>query len=270
MKKLLLFSILCSAVLLVNAQTSNKPDIPLVRLYFHEKIDSTQKFIEKYDGKPDGIFNPSDNDDLNNRLNAALIQQVDDLQNEIEASKLTGNNDKIKYLRGLNECLQRFLNGYRFQTIKSPALIEIVSGFKQCMDLDVKKESILPVIKGVSYDAGEILVNSVSFSGNDGIDAAKDLLVLKICNEHPERMMMVLSRHPDLPFVDSLVVLAARRQPDELYTYAAAYNKFAKRIRSNPDSLVQLISKLSQMSSGRLYFPFLDNLTSGKISFDDI
>ena len=69
------------------------------------------------------------------------------MQNEIEASKLTENNDKIKYLRGLNECLQKFLVGYRFQTIKSPALIEIISGYKQCMDLNVKKESILPVIQ---------------------------------------------------------------------------------------------------------------------------
>jgi hypothetical protein len=270
MKKFFLFFILYPAFLSLNAQNSNKPDIPLVRLYFHEKIDSTQKLIEKYDGKPDEKFTPSDDDDLNNRLNNALTQQVDDLQNEIEASKLTENNDKIKYLRGLNECLQKFLVGYRFQTIKSPVLIEIISGYKQCMELDLKKESILPVIKTMSYDAGDILVNSVSFTGNEGIDASKELLVLKVCNEHPEKMMMVLSQHPDLPFVDSLVTLAARRQPDELYTYAAASNKLAQRIRSNPDSLVQLISRLSQMSSGRLYFPFLDNLISGKISFDDI
>ena len=74
----------------------------------------------------------------------------------------------------------------------------------------------------MSYDAGDILVNSVSFADNEGIDASKDLLVLKVCNEHPEKMMMVLSQHPDLPYVDSLVTLAARRQPDELYTYAAA------------------------------------------------
>ncbi|HVX26689.1 MAG TPA: hypothetical protein VHB70_10125 [Parafilimonas sp.] len=270
MKKLFLFFFLYSAFCSVNAQSFTKSDIPLVRLYFHEKIDSTQKQIAKYDGIPDSLFTPSDNDDLNKRINDALTVQVDDLQNEIEASKLSENNDKIRYLRGLNECLQRFLNGYRFQTIKSPALIEIVSGYKKCLELDEKKESILPVIKTLSYDAGDILVNSVSFDGNEGIDASKDVLVLKVCHDHPERMMMVLSQHPDMPFVDSLVVVAARRQPDELYTYAAAYDKLAQRIRSNPDSLVQLISKLSQMPSGRLYFPFLDNLMSGKVTFDDI
>ncbi len=162
-----------------------------------------------------------------------LTGQVDDLQNGIEASKLTENNDKIKYLRGLNECLERFLNAYRFQTIKSPALLEIVSGYKQCMALEIKKESIFPVIKNLSYDAGNILVNSVSFADNEGLEDSKNILVLKVCHEHPEKMMMVLSQHPDLPYVDSLVVLSARKQPDNLYTYAAAYNKLAQRIRSN-------------------------------------
>ncbi len=37
-----------------------------------------------------------------------------------------------------------------------------------------------------------------------------------------------------------------------------------------PDSLVQLISKLSQMREGRMYFPFLDNLTKGKTTFDEV
>ena len=195
MKKFLLSFIFCPAVLFVNAQNSNKADIPLVRLYFHEKIDSTQKLIEKFDGTPDGAFAPSDNADLNNRLNNALTRQVDDLQNDIEASKLTENNDKIKYLRGLNECLERFLTAYRFQTIKTPVLLEIVSGYKKCMELEIKKESIFPVIKNLSYDAGNILVNSVSFADNEGLEESKDVLVLKVCHDHPEKMMMVLSQH---------------------------------------------------------------------------
>jgi hypothetical protein len=41
-----------SAVLVTRAQSSNKQDIPLVRMYFHEKIDSTQILITRYDGKP--------------------------------------------------------------------------------------------------------------------------------------------------------------------------------------------------------------------------
>ncbi len=270
MKIFLLLLFIYPAALLVNAQSAAKSDIPLVRLYFHEKIDSTQKTIDKYDGLYDTLFMPSDNDALNQRINNAVSVQVDSLQNYIEASKLSENNDKIRYLRGLNECLESFLRGYRLQEIKSPAIIDIITGFKQCLMLDEKKQSIEPVIQGLSYDAGNVIVNSVSFSGNDGIQASKDLLVLKLCNEHPEQIMKVLGAHPDLVYADSLIVVSAHRDPDELYTYAAASNRLAQRIQSNPDSLVQLISRVSKMSSGRLYFPFLDNLISGKISFDDV
>jgi len=252
------------------AQSSNKPDIPLVRLYFHEKIDSTQKQIKKYDGKDDDVFKPSDNDDLNNRINDALTTQVDALQVEIEQSKKTENNDKIRYLRGLNECLEKFLAAYRYQYIKSPALIDVVTGFKNCMALDEKKQSIVSEIQKYSFDVGDILVGSVSFSDNESIEECKDLLLLKECGEHPERIMKVLSKHPDLSYADSLIKVAARTQPDELYTYAAASNKLADRIHDNPDSLVQLIARVSKMTTGRMFFPFLDNLYAHKISFDEV
>ena len=161
MKKIYsLVFIICCFINFAVAQSSNKPGIPLVRMYFHEKIDSTQKQIKKYDGKEDDFFKPSDNDDLNNRINDALTTQVDALQTEIEESKRTDNNQKIRYLRGLNECLQKFLTGYRYQVIKSPALIDIVAGFKNCLALDEKKESIFPEIQKYSFDVGDILVNS--------------------------------------------------------------------------------------------------------------
>ncbi len=252
------------------AQSANKPGVPLVRMYFHEKIDSTQKIIEKYDGKPDEFFKPADNDDLNNRINDALTAQVDALQDAIEASKLSDNNDKIGYLRGLNECLQRFLSGYRRQTLKPSVLIEVISGFKNCMALDERKESIFPEIKKHSFDAGDILVNSYSFNNNEGIEDSKNFLLMKVCSDHPERTMSVLSQHPDLPYADSLIVISAHKRPDDVYTYAAAYNKLAERIRNNPDSLVQLIVRVSKMSEGRMYFPFLDNLYRNKISFEDV
>src|SRR5205809_1357222 len=116
MKKVYLFIVFIYGIMsFTAAQSSSKPEIPLVRLYFHEKIDSTQKQIEKYDGTPDSKFRPSDNDELNNRINDALTTQVDALQTSIEESKQADNNDKIRYLRGLNECLQKFLVGYRYQ-----------------------------------------------------------------------------------------------------------------------------------------------------------
>jgi hypothetical protein len=252
------------------AQSAARPDIPLVRVYFHEKIDSTQKLIRKLDGKNDEFFKPADNEDLNNRLDKALTERVDSIQDAIESSKIADNNDKIRYLRGLNEALQRFYIGFKYQTVKSPVLLEVVSGYKNCMVLDQKKQSIFPEIKRHSYDAGDILVNGYAFNNNEGLQASKDFLTLKVCHEHPDRMMTILSKNPDFPYTDSLIVVAAHTRPDDLYTYAAAYNKFAERIRNSPDSLVQLIVRISKMPTGRMFFPFLDNLSKNKISFDEV
>lgn len=252
------------------AQSFNKADIPLARMYFHDKIDTTQKIINKWDGTPDNMFRPSENDELNDRINDATNNQVDQLQDYIEQSKLSDNNGKIRYLRGLNECLQRFLSGYKYQSLKSTVIIELIAGFKTCMLLDEKKESIFSEIQKHSFDAANILVNCYGFNGNEGLDESQDFLIMKECSDHPERMMQVLSKHPDLSYADSLIVVAAYKRPDDLYTYAAASNKLAERIANNPDSLVQLIARISKMSQGRMYFPFLDNLIAHKINFDEV
>jgi len=271
MKKFLLsVSLMFGIICCVTAQSSAKQDIPLGRMLFHEKIDTTQKLIEKLDGKPGNTFRPSDNEELNNRINDALTVQVDAIQDYIEASKLSGNNDKLRYLRGLNECLQRFLSGYKYQTIKLPVLNELVTGFKNCLKLDEKKESIYPEIVTHSYDAANILVNCYSFNDNEGVAQSKDIVLLKNCSEHPGKTMSILSQHPDLSYADSLIVVAAHKSPDDVYTYAAASNKLAARIAANPDSLVQLIVRVSKMTQGRMYFPFLDNLIAHKISFEDV
>ena len=68
MRRFFLSVLIFSAAIVVNAQSYNKPDIPLVRAYFHEKIDSTQKLIEKVDGVYDSVFKPSDNSDLKQPL----------------------------------------------------------------------------------------------------------------------------------------------------------------------------------------------------------
>ncbi len=271
MKKIYLSIIfICGFISLVVAQSASKPDIPMTRIYFHDKVDTTQKQIERFDSRGDDMFKPTDNDELNARINDALTTQVDALQTAIEESKLNDNNDKIRYLRGLNECLEKFFIGYKYQKVKPAVLIEVITGFKNCLELDQKKESIFPEIQTHSYDGGDILVNCYSFKDNEGIGQSKDFLVLKDCIDHPEQLMIVLNQHPDLSYADSLIVVAAHKMPDELYTYASASNKLAERIHNSPDSLVQLIVRISGMSSGRLYFPFLDNLSAHKISFEDI
>ncbi|HEX6916407.1 MAG TPA: hypothetical protein VF145_14255, partial [Chitinophagaceae bacterium] len=50
----------------------------------------------------------------------------------------------------------------------------------------------------------------------------------------------------------------------------SAGNAFARKILNNPDSLVKVISRMATMRTGRLYFPFLDELYRGNLTFDSV
>ena len=74
----------------------------------------------------------------------------------------------------------------------------------------------------------------------------------------------------DLPFEDSLIVVAGHYNIGQLYDFAAASNELGAHIRNSKDSLVHTVAQLANSKSGQLYFPFLDNLVKGKITVEDI
>ncbi len=79
-----------------------------------------------------------------------------------------------------------------------------------------------------------------------------------------DKIMQSLSRNPYSPTADSMIKYVARIDPDKIYTYAAAGNNLSYKIRSSNDPLVRVIAKLSTMKTGRMFFPFLDDLYTGK------
>src|SRR5690606_29619936 len=97
------------------------------------------------------------------------------------------------------------------------------------------------------------------------------LLIKKYVTLYPDQILQTLVENPGLPFLDSLVKVAAYNNPRQLYDYAAANNRLGFAIRKVDDPLVKTVSKMATSGgSGQLYFPFLDNIISGKISFQDI
>ncbi len=253
------------------AQPTNKTsEIPLVRSYFHDKINETQLRIFKADWINDSLFTPTTNHELNAKLTYAVINTVDSIQTLIEANKQTDNNFKIKLLRGLNECLQSYITEYRYRKIKPVILIDLLTAYAEALKLDSDNESIEPVISKYSYEVDDILLHCVAFSTNAGIEASNNTVLLKYFQDDARKGIMALSKHPEYSSADSLIVVIAHRYPDELYTYAAAYNAFSNKINSNPDSLVQIICRMSKMKSGRQYFPFLDDIYRGKTTFEQI
>lgn len=251
------------------SQTINQ-DIPLVRKFFHDKIQESQNFLMQADWKNDSLFAPTDYEPLNKKLHHAVTKTVDSIQSIIEANEQTESNDKIKYLRGLNECLQSYAIGFRTKELKPSIIIELLAAFKEALRLDSHGLSIEPVIIAHSYNVNNILLKSVSFSFNPGLYESNNINLVKLYQEYPEKSLVTISKNYDYPVVDSLIVAIARQHPDGLYTYAASYNAFSKKIKNNPDSLVQIISRMSTMKSGRQYFPFLDDIYTGRLTFTQI
>ncbi|MBS1729960.1 MAG: hypothetical protein JSS67_04190 [Bacteroidetes bacterium] len=270
MKKITLLFLFIPLCFYSKAQQGNNQDIPPMRQYFHEMIDATQKLILASDGNADELFTPTQSDSLNNLLTNSLIQGVDDIQTGIEKNDALDNNLKIKFLRGLNEALSIYLREFRNREIKAIVLVKLVPAFNENIGPQIRGESIEMNIASYPYDVGNILLKSVAFSDNAGIAQCRDIVLLKYCNLHPDKAMNMLSEEPDARFADSLIVAIARRSPENIYTFAAASNALARKIQNNPDTLVQIIVKMSQSKSGRQFFPFLDNIYKGKITMGDI
>jgi len=117
---------------------------------------------------------------------------------------------------------------------------------------------------------GNILINNFCLKTNQGVPNAKDLLVWKYCQFYPDQILNILSKQPQNIFADTLIIQAAFRDPEKLYNFAAASNPLGRKIQSVNHSLVKIIGQLSLTKTGRMYFPFLDQLYHGKYSIDDI
>ncbi len=251
-------------------QAITVPEIPLMRKKFHDDIDKSQRDILKLDGKDDGQVTLSPNEETNMQITYAVTNRVDNLQNTIELDSTLDANNKIKYLRGLNDVLSGFINDYRYKKIKSAAFPDLLTAYTDAMRLERNNQPFTPVIERNSMEIGNILVRSFAFAKNAGQQEARDLLVVKDCQRNPTKILPILTQHPDLPYADSLIATAARRNQEELYNYAAAYNALGNRIQKNKDPLVSIIAKMARMKTGRQYFPFLDDLYKGRKTFEQI
>ncbi len=73
------------------------------------------------------------------------------------------------------------------------------------------------------------------------------------------------------PFADTLVIDAFNNSPTQLYSYAQSGNsKQGKLIRRIDDNRIKTVVKLSTQNRALFYFPFLDDLISGKQTIESI
>ena len=243
------------------------------RAFFHYKLDEAQKALLAKDGVADEAITIDKDPEVNLQLTYQATTHIDNLQKQMELDTLLASNDKVAGLRGLAVLLENFGNQLaagRMRWVQFPALI---GSFDDAMQLQLKGKSILPAIKNEKYIISNLIANNIAFTTNPGLQLVRQNLFLANLAENPQLLVKELARSSNYSFTDSLISVAARRMPEELFSYAQARQtllgqKIARVAETDP--LVKLLVKLSGQNSGQMYFPFLDRMNSGELSRDDV
>jgi hypothetical protein len=275
------YSILLTGLLAVAIGSSAQADASVFinfkpefrRLINHEAIDKEQKTLLAADGKMDNEFVVSTNDNINFLLTRMLVKggAIDELRYNIETDSVFDHRLKVNYLTGLSNMLRYVRQNWQSRKVNITQLPTIVKAYETSMERDRHGESIEPIVRSLSYDAGVALLEANIFDRNPGYKSSRDFLLLEYCTLHPSRTFVTLKNNPNVYFADSLVKAVAKKYPAQLYTYAQANNKLGSIIRNiQDDEFVKAVVRMSKSKSGQQYFPFLDNIVKGKMTFEEI
>lgn len=200
----------------------------------------------------------------------SLTTEVDQLQSSIELDSTLDHRLKVKYLRGLEDVLKFFIAGWEQKQYGPSLAPSTIQSFQEAAIADQKGWSIREVIRKSPYYVSNILVKSSAFVENPGLRESELIVFRKYCEKFPDEILPKLRTNPDVPFADSLIKVAAYRDPRKLYDYAAAGNRLGTKIRQLEDPLVRTVSRLATSRSGQLYFPFLDLLYRDQVTLEQI
>jgi hypothetical protein len=258
-------------VLAVFAQPEIKmPPIPASHELHHEVITNSLNAIAKLNRKTDTLFPVTGTKVLDQSINRSIRLRVNNMRAQVELNDRLNDNGKFKWLRGINEMLTGFMSAYRARGVSATHLPPLVKAYEDAMKAALADNSIFDVIASNEPEIGNILIDNFALKDNEGIPAAKDVIVLKMCQRNPKDILKILTKYPNNRFADSLIIKAAFRNQEELYNYAAAPTALARKIQSVNHPLVKIIGRLAVTKTGRMYFPFLDNLYNNKLTIDSI
>ena len=244
--------------------------VPIQRQLFHERIKQEQNALDWADGKQDRLIKVSSNDEINHAVTAVMLQRIDQLQDSIELNtKIASNNEKVRYLSYIENLVRAYRNGWRLKQLNPVYAVQLVSGFEKTMNANIDNSSMAPYIEALPYEAGKIITDI--FKDNNGIAASKKILFLKYSILYPGKIIQNIIPYVDEPFADSMVAVCARFNPSAVYTASQAGGTvIGKLIQRNNSPVVKMILEISKTSGSLKYFPFLDDLVSGKKTIDDI
>jgi len=251
------------------AAQSDTSKIPIGRQIFHDHIKEEQRLADKADGRLDGLIKVSANSDVNLQVTDAIFRKINVLRNDIEIDSISTNNDKVRYLRYVEDLLKDYILGWKTHKINPTIAPALVENFDEILKATIKGESMTPLIKDAPYEVGAI--NASIFIDNPGYNESKIALFRKFCKLYPDKILQNLAPFVDQPFADSLIIDAFNNSPSQLYTFAqSAHSPQGRLIRQIDDPRIKMVVKLSTQNRALFYFPFLDDLISGKKTIAEI
>ena len=262
--------IFCFCVPLFSLAGDDTTNIPLNRQVFHDKIKDEQRRADKVDGRIDGLLKVSPNNEVNLQVTDAIIRKINIIRNNIENdSALPTNNDKVRSLRYVENLLKAFIEDWKLHKISPTLAPVLVDNFSEILQANIKGENMAPLVQNVPYEVGTI--TSEIFNDNSGYRESQIVLFRKFCKLYPDRILSYLGPYVNEPFADTLVIDAFNNNPSQLYSFAQSSNsKQGKLIRKINDPRIQTVVKLSTLNRALFYFPFLDDLISGKQTIANI
>lgn len=265
----LLFGLmLCEAALA--QQRLEMPPIPQMRQLFHDKIITAQKAIVQLNSKSDTIFTATNDLDVNLQINQILFTHIYQMRAFIESDSMIDVSGKYTWLRGIEEMLSDFKNAYQSKLMKGVLLSDLILAYETAMQAQIHQQSIKPIIQQNELEVASILLKNFALQNNRGVAESKDVMILKVCQRNPQNILKILSSNPGVSFADSLIIVMAHRKPEQFYDYASSPDSLGRRIEKVDEPLVKAISQMAGMQTGRVYFPFLDNIYHHKITIDSI
>ncbi len=244
--------------------------IPIDRQYFHDRIIDEQKETDRADKTDDGKFSPTGDENIDLQLTDALNRKITALRLDVESEKLLPTrNEKVRHLRYIEMLVRNYRLSWKSRQINPVMLPELVQAFAATQYQAVRNLSVTGIVKSQPYAIARILAQVF-----DDRPEARELdaeVYLKYIQLHPGDILATVGPYINEPFADSLIAVAARRNPGLLYNYAQAKNtSIGRRILDNEDKAVKIISSLSAMPTGLNYFPFFDDLYRGNTSIAEI
>ncbi|MEO5967037.1 MAG: hypothetical protein ABIP68_08300, partial [Ferruginibacter sp.] len=244
--------------------------VPINRIYFHDKIKNEQRLIDKSDGKEDKRFHPNSNDEISLKLSDVLFRKVQEINDWIETNdSISTNNEKIRYLSYVENLLKNFRSSLKNKEINPVDFPVLVSSFHEALILNSKNESIATLLENLSYYNAAI-INTVLYD-NIGNKESNKIVYLKFAALNPDKILQTIRPFVDEPFSDSLIIIAGKFNPIQLYSYAQSTSTpEGKLIHRSANKVVESIASLSKTPNALFYYPFLDDILSGKKSINDI